>query len=135
MSIEGSSSILRAVSLFIVKPARVLQTRFVTSKTGPDEQYSFKELLARFLPTGVSKSEASKLLGLRAGMFIGKVRSAKTPGKEVQFVLYNQDGSGNIDFVLKNDPSFESRLIEAYRVEHAEYDVTLTEAPAQGVTQ
>jgi len=114
------------VSKFILKPARLLQTRLVTSKTGEAIELEFPELLAKFVPVP-DRMEGMKLVGLRHGMFIGLTNSARTPGKKVVFVLYNENGTGNVDFVLKNDPSFEMRLIEAYRVEEATYDGVISE--------
>ena len=117
-----------------MKPARLLQTRLVTSKTGDAIELEFPQLLAKLIPHP-DRMEAVKLVGLRRGAFIGLTRSAKVPGKQVVFVLYNANGSGNVDFVLKNDPSFEQRLIEAYRVEEAVYDGVITEEKSNPLQQ
>lgn len=124
----GYSRILGSVSKFILQPARLLQTRLVTSKMGEPIELEFVQLLAKMVPNR-DRIEAMKLMGLRRGMFIGLTQSAKTPGKQVVFVLYNPEGGGNVDFVLKEDPTFEQRMLEAYRVEEATYDAVITETP------
>jgi hypothetical protein len=121
------SGSLLFVSKFILKPARLLQTRLVTSKTGEPVELDFRQLLAKFL-SYPDRMDAMKLMGLRHGAFIGLTKSARTPGKQVVFVLYNENRTGNVDFVLKSDPSFAIRLVEAYRVEAAVYDGVITEA-------
>jgi hypothetical protein len=116
------------VSKFVLKPARLLQTKLVTSKTDPEFELDFKQLLRRFVPLNAPQ-ERFKLLNLRHGMFVGLSKSQKRPGGKCIFVLSNIDRSGNIDFVLKRDPSFEIRLLEAYFVESSEYDGKLSEQP------
>jgi hypothetical protein len=114
------------VSHFVLKPARLLQTRLVTSKTDPAFELDFKQLVQRFVsPNAIN--ERLKLLNLRHGMFLGLSRSKLRPGGKCIFVLFNIDRGGNIDFVLKRDPSFEQRLLESYFVESAEYDAKLSE--------
>ena len=114
------------MSKFVLKPARLLQTRLVTSKTDPEFSLDFKAMVKRFVPPNAA-FERTKLLNLKHGMFIGLSRSQRRPGEKCIFVLANLDRGGDIAFVLRKDPSFENRLIEAYFVESAEYDAKVTE--------
>ena len=116
------------VSRFVLKPARLLLTRFVTSRTGDEQSLDLKGLMERFAPTR-EPGDRINLMHLRRGEFMGLVRSGKNPNRIVTFLLVNPDQSGNVDFVLKNDPSFENRLVEVYRVEEAVYDARITEEP------
>ena len=86
----------------------------------------FEGLCRKFAPQG-EKEELFKLARLSRGMFIGRTKSVRFPGREVIFTLWTPNRVGEIGFVLKNDPSFETRMIEAYRVEDATYDGVITE--------
>lgn len=123
----GVSAYFTPVSKFVLKPARLLQTRLVPSKDEKAIELSFPELVTYF--ARADRGEGMKLCGLRQGMYVGLTNSAKMPGRKIIFVLYNENRTGNVDFVLKNDPSFSTRLLEAYRVEEASYDGVITEAP------
>lgn len=114
------------MSKFVLRPARILQTRLVLCKGEPAQEYTFEQLVEKFLPTKDPR-EGVKLGRLRRGAFVGLTRSSVTPTRLVVFVLHNEDNSGNIDFVLKNDPTFESRFICAYRVDEAEFDAKFIE--------
>jgi hypothetical protein len=116
------------VSKFVLKPARLLQTRLVVSKNEPEIEVDFKGLQKLLLPPNSPPFEKAKVLNLHHGMFIGHSQSAKRPGQKVIFTLFNIDRSGNIEFVLKKDPSFETRLLKAYFVEKAEYDAKISES-------
>jgi hypothetical protein len=118
------------MSKFILKPAHLLQTKLVLSKNEPEIELDFKELVKRFVPDTLPQ-EKMKLLNLRHGMFIGKSHSQKRQGGKCIFVLFNVDREGSIDFVLKKDPTFEARLLEAYFVESAKYDAKVTETQAK----
>lgn len=120
------------MSKFVLKPARLLQTRLVTSKTDPEFEVDFKQLVKKLVPSDAPVYERTKVLNLRHGMFVGKARSLRRPGHATMFVLFNVDRSGDIEFVLKKDPSFEQRLLEAYFVETAQYDAKVTETVKQG---
>lgn len=110
---------------FVLKPARILQTRLVTSKTDEAFELDFIQLLLKLKP----ETEREKLLlaNLRKGGFIGKTQNPRDPKAKNIFWLFNQDRTGNIDYVLKKDPSFPFRVLEAYRVEEAVYDVKISE--------
>ncbi len=118
------------MSKFVLKPAHLLQTRLVVSRAEPEFELDFKGLVKKFL-TDKAPQERFKLVGLKHGMFIGHSASRKRPGEKCIFVLFNVDRGGNIDFVMKKDPTFPSRLIDAYFVESAEYDAKLSEQHQQ----
>jgi hypothetical protein len=63
---------------------------------------------------------------IKPGCFIGLIRTPIT-NRVVLFILSNPDGSGNVDFVMKKDPSFQDRLICAYKVIEAVFDSKVTE--------
>lgn len=119
------------MSRFVLKPCRVLQTHLSPTKAEP-ESLTFEEVFAKFVPAGDSR-QALNLRFLKPGAFIGLVKSSSQPNKIVNFILHNLDNSGNIDFVLKSDPSFESRLICAYRVDEAQFDSKITESVTEQV--
>lgn len=114
------------MSRFVLQPARILQTRFAASKTEPAEEVTFDELVKKLTPAK-DPMEGIKLGRLKPGCFVGLVKSQRTPNKLVIFVLHNLDNSGDIEFILKADPSFEGRLVCAYRVDVAEFDARVTE--------
>jgi hypothetical protein len=115
------------VSKFVLKPARLLQTRLVLTKSAAPIELDFVEMVAKFCPSGLP-FEKTKMTNLRHGMFVGRTKSVRRPGESTVFVLFNQDRRGNVEHVLKRDPTFEPRLIEAYFIDVAEYDAKIFEA-------
>ena len=115
------------MSRFLLQPARLLQTRLVAIKKEAKVELTFDELVRKLTPIK-DPQEGIKLGRLKPGSFVGLVKSSRIPGKQVIFVLHNHDNSGNLEFVLKADPSFAGRLLCAYRVDAAEFDARITEA-------
>src|SRR6266850_8443621 len=121
------------MSRFVLQPVRILQDRFVTDKTKSSIEHDFRSLCAAMVTKGrCDEREIAKLGFLRRGEFIGRTRDSKKSGVEHIFLLFSEGGTGDIGFVSKRDSSFQERIIEAFRVEVAEYDGRIIEAPNQG---
>jgi hypothetical protein len=109
---------------FVLQPCKIRENRLVPTK---DEAVtlSWDDFCKRLAP---SRSLRAKSNLRRAGTnaFIGLLRNAQTQ-EPCNFILQNQDRSGSIEWLLKQDPSFSNRLLEVYRVESAEWDIKLEE--------
>lgn len=114
------------MSRFLLQPSRLLQTRLVDDKNQEAIDLTFDQLVKKLVPNK-DVNEAIKLGRLKPGSFVGLVHSARFPEKVVIFVLHNEDRTGELSYVLKRDPSFETRLIQAWRVAECSYDRKVTE--------
>lgn len=111
----------------------MLQTRLVDDKTSEPLELTFDQLVKKLVPN-LDVNEAIKLGHLKPGSFVGLVQGSRTPERVVIFVLHNEDQTGELGFVLKRDPTFETRLIQAWRVIECGYDRKVTEMPGAGVS-
>ncbi len=105
---------------FLLQPCHLRGDRFVPSKEAPIE-VSWHDLLDRLAPSKSSKAKNQLRSGMRMGGFVGLTRHSKSP-EPCNFVLQNQDRSGKIGWLLKQDPSFSERLIEVFRIEALAWD-------------
>lgn len=112
------------MSKFVLKPARVLQTRLSPLKEEPAEEYTLEELVRKFIPR---KEEGVKLSHLKKGCFFGLVKGRLSPENVFVFILHHASGKGDLEAVLKADPTFTSRLLCAYKVEEAVFDTKFIE--------
>lgn len=116
---------------FRLQPCKLRENWLVPTKE-PAIVLSWSELCAKLAP---SKDErALKALRLlQIGAFVGlSSRSGNIPSN---FVLLNPDRSGNVKGVLKQDPTFATRLVEVYLVEEAQWDSKVVEFSSQGKQQ
>ncbi len=117
------------MSRFVLRPARILQTRLSPLKDEPAEEYTLEELVRKFVRPG-DMTEARKLGLLKRNTFVGLVSGRNNTKKEFVFILRMPSGKGDIEEILKLDPSFATRLICAYKVEEAQFDAKLEEEVA-----
>lgn len=113
------------MSRFVLQPARILLTRLAPDPSKEVEEKTFEQMFVELAQK--NRLEGAKLGLLKQGSYVGTCWSARSPGTKIVFVLLTAGGNGNIDFVLKADPSFPQRLISVYRVESAEYDAKVSE--------
>lgn len=100
---------------FVLQPCRLTKDRFVPTSDSSVEM-GWKQLVERFWQSG-APAGLRNLAFLRPGSFIGL---AKTGNKVSNFILQNDDRSGDIGRILKKDPGFVKRLTDVYRVEQVD---------------
>ena len=112
---------------YVLQPCKVREDQLVPQKDTEPVTFDWPQLCAKFASfKGQGRVALLNLGHLRVSGFLGLIRSAKE-GQVTNFILLNQDRTGSIDWLMKKDPTFESRLIEVYRVEVAERDAKLLE--------
>ena len=108
---------LRRMSRFLLQPAKIRGDRMVPTKE-PAVELDFKALQKLLAPSGSPQARRT-LLQLRPGSWIG-LRSGSVPPSN--FLLQNQDYSGEIGWLLAQDPLFPETVRSLYRVDIVEYD-------------
>jgi hypothetical protein len=83
------------------------------------------KLLQKFAPHG-TRGEVLQLRAARLGSFLGLCKGSRT-GRTVPFIIWNQDRSNKIKWVLKRDAAFPDRLLEIYRLEEIDWGTRFTE--------
>jgi hypothetical protein len=86
---------------------------------GEPETLSLAKLVEKFAQSG-SRVAKLNILALRAGDYVGLSTSKTESGHPSSFVLFN-NGSNDISKMLKNNPGFETKILEIYRAD----DVTI----------
>ena len=82
--------------------------------------------LTEMLAPSKTREALMTLKSLRVGAFVGLTK--KKQGSISNFMLLNQDRSATLEWVLKRDPEFEAKLLEAYRVDEIVWDSSIVEA-------
>lgn len=110
---------------FLLRPCKVRGGHIVDSK---DEAVEMDwDALCKKLAPSKDRQALMNLRTLQIGAFVGL--STNTRLRRVgNFVLLNQDRSGNLRWILKKDPEFERRVLEVYRVEDVRWDSKVVES-------
>lgn len=108
---------------FKIQPCKLRAGWLVPTKD-PPLVLNWRELCARLAPSRDLRALQTLQL-VQLGSYVGLVIGPN--GARTNFVLTNTDRSGNLGVVLTRDPSFESRLVEVYRVEAVKWDARVTE--------
>lgn len=103
------------MSKFVLRPAKVVQSRLLAQEAEPEEHYTIEELVRKLGASG-SRFEQEKIALLRPGCYVGLSRKARSEGSVV-FVLGANNGPGDLSAALKRDPTVAERIFRAYRVE------------------
>ena len=112
------------MSKYVLRPSRVVLNRILPVEGAEPLTLSFKEMLARFAPSGEIGAKA-KIVGLRPGCYFGLLRDEQRQLRN--FTIFIPSRDNKIDWHLRKDPTFPSRVVEIYEVERAERDAKLTE--------
>ena len=114
---------------FSLQPCKLRGGRLVPTKDEP-VSFEWNDLCSRLAPTSTVKAKM-QLRSMQVGAFIGTTHS-KNPDWMLDrsqpetiltnFIFCNMDRSGNVAWLLKQNPSFSDRLSEVFRVESVEWD-------------
>lgn len=110
---------------FTLLPCRHRGGKFVARRESEPVELELQALVEKF---GINPSlprDMQKICMLQPNAYVGTTRTSK--GGRNSFVLRNHDRSSNFAWVHKQDPTFEGRIVEVYRVDRAEWDSSLTE--------
>ena len=64
-------------------------------------------------------------VGVAPNAYVGLVR--QPTGAVTNFAIRNVDLSGDVRVISKRDPTFQTRLVDAYRVDYAQWDASVQE--------
>jgi hypothetical protein len=116
------------VARFVLQPCHLRDNRFAPTKGSEPVVLDWKSLREKLAPSG-ERAALMNLRGARIGCFVGLIKDPKNlDGRTPRnFMLMNLDRSARLDWLLKKDPSFETRLLEVYRVEDVRWDSVVEE--------
>lgn len=83
-------------------------------------------LVKLLAPTKSFEAKRALRIGVRPSAFVGLLRQPS--GAVTNFVVRNADLSGDIRGLVKNDPTFTTRFVDAYRVDVAAWDSQVLES-------
>lgn len=111
----------------VLMECKLRETRFVPKKGTTPIEVTPSDLVARFrLNPKNNQTQIAILRMLHANCFVGLVKS-ETTGQPVVFYCDSVMGR-DLSGVLKKNQAFESRLIEVWRVESAQWDSKFDES-------
>lgn len=110
-----------------LQPCKIRENRIVPLKAERID-LRWHELVAKMAPNR-EPFELNTLAQLRLGSYVGVCRRSRGDGQTV-FMLMNDDRSGFIDWILKKDETFASRVIEVYRVDALDSNAQIIETEA-----
>jgi hypothetical protein len=98
-----------------LRPCKFREGKFTVLEKAELEVLELAQLRERLLLTENTPLVRAKITHVRSNAYVGIVRGVE--GAQVGFVLLNDDRSGNCQWLLKKDPTFADRLVEAWKVE------------------
>jgi hypothetical protein len=106
------------VSRFVLRPCKIREDRVVVTEKDP-LVLNARELVTKFSPRRLQR-ELMALKNARLNSFIGLCKGSRS-GQTVPFIIWNQDRSNKIRWLLKRDAAFPDRLLEIYRLEEIDW--------------
>lgn len=103
---------------FVLQPCRIREEKIVATKDDP-LVLEVTDLFKTLVPSGL-REERSLIRGARIGTYLGRCKGSVT-GKDVLLVIYNNDGTNVIEWVLKRDPTLPDRVTSLFRLDAADW--------------
>jgi hypothetical protein len=101
------------------------EDRFVPIKGGEAVELAPLEILEKFGLDPSNRLDVTTVRMMVPGSFIGLLKNKH--GKPVRFYFKNDDLSADVGWIINRDPTFSSRLVEVWMVEHSVWDSKVTE--------
>ena len=114
---------------FVLQPCKLREERLVPVKGEPPITLTWRELCEQLAPSR-SLEALRALQFVQVNSFVGTTKHPRGGQLPVNFVLTNQDRSGNISRVMSKDATFAGRLLSVFRVEDVQWDARVTELGA-----
>lgn len=111
---------------FRITPCKLREGWLVPQKGEPQKQVTWAELCELAAPSGslVAKQNLRKCAAQSAFVLLLRHQT----GAIVNAIVRNPDLSGDVRGLLKRDPTFETRLVGAFRFDDVRWDDTVVEA-------
>jgi hypothetical protein len=116
------------VASFLLTPCKIREGWLVPQKDTAQLTLEWPALCALLAPSGTVQAKASLRKGAAPSAYA--VLLSHPSGFVSNVLLRNADLSGDIRGVLKRDPSFESRVVGAFRFEQVSWDAGVVEPSA-----
>jgi len=126
-------SIEVSLSRFVLQPCHLREGKFAPVKGSEPVVFDWASLVKALAPS----QELAALRTLRSmqpGAYVGTTKDPVNKGKIRNFLLLNQDRSARLNWILKKDPSFETRLVDVFRVDDVKWESTMTEFDTPGAS-
>lgn len=114
------------MATFKLTPCKLRDGWLVPKKDSALVETDWAGLVQLLAPSRSYNAVKTLRIGVRPSAYVGLVRQPN--GAVTNFVVRNMDLSGDIRGLVKNDPTFSSRFVSAYRVEDAAWDSQVLEA-------
>lgn len=110
---------------FVLQPCKLREERLVPVKGEPPITVDWRGLCEQLAPS--RSPEALRTLQLvQVNSYVGTTKNPRG-GKPANFVLTNQDRSGDLARIMSKDATFAGRLLTVFRVEDVQWDARVTE--------
>lgn len=121
------------MSRFVLQPCHLRDEKFAPIKGRGPVVFGWRELVSALAPSKEPRAKLT-LRSMQPGAYVGTVKDGSEPGMIRNFVLVNQDRSSRVGWVTRKDPSFETRLVEVYRVDEVQWEAAVQEFDRPGPT-
>jgi hypothetical protein len=113
------------VASFLLTPCKIREGWLVPRKDGETLSLSWSELCARLAPSGTLLAKQNLRKAAAPNAYAILVRQPS--GVVSNVLLRNSNLSGDIRAVVQRDPTFEGRVVEAFRFEQVSWDDAVVE--------
>lgn len=113
---------------FVLQPCKVRADRLVPQKQGEPIELTGVQVIEKFHLDVSNPADLHAFRSLTPNSFIGLVTSALN-GRPIRFYIRNTDLSGDISWILKQNPTFAGRVLEVWQIVSAVWESRVIEAP------
>jgi hypothetical protein len=113
------------MATFRLRRCKLRDGWFVPKKDEQPLEVDWKGLCEMLAPSRSPESRRTLRAGVSANAYVGLIRQSN--GAVTNFVIRNPDMTGDVRALAKRDPTFPVRLVDAFRIESAEWDSAMLE--------
>jgi hypothetical protein len=130
--LEPALLVLRTMARFVLQPCHLREGKLAPLKGTQPLVLDWSGLVEKLAPSREARARMT-LKSMQPGAYVGTVQDQNNPKIARNFVFANQDRSAHVDWILKKDPTFETRLLDVYRVDEVRWDAAVTEFDTPGI--
>ena len=107
------------MSLFVLRPARLVANRVVTIEGAAPLSLTLKQMYERFASSG-DRVAKQKVVELRPGCYFGLMKDEQQQPRN--FTIFIPSRDNKVDWLLRQKPGFAESILELYEVETVRLD-------------
>lgn len=111
---------------FILTKCKLREGWLVPKKGEMPVQVDWQGLCEKLAPSNSPQAKRALRMGIGVNSFVGLLRQPS--GQVTNFVIRNINLSGDVRSIVQRDPNFPARLVDAYRIDLADWDDAVLEA-------